>query len=70
MHSIIREEDFIQKGRMKKNFFDMSDEEKEVWRQEVVENTKRSLFAKGQPLVYRKNGVLVAEYGDGRIVEL
>ncbi|MFP5436442.1 MAG: hypothetical protein ACLGH8_01490 [Bacteroidia bacterium] len=70
MDSIIEEEDFIKKGRMKKDFFTMSEKEKEVWLQEVAENTRRTLFEKGQPLVYRKDGVMVAEYCDGRIVEL
>lgn len=70
MDSIIGEEDFIKKGRMKKDFFTMSEKEKEVWLQEVAENTRRTLFEKGQPLVYSKDGVIVAEYSDGRIVEL
>jgi hypothetical protein len=46
---------------MKKNFFDMSDEEKEVW---------RTLFARGQPLVYSKNGIMVAEYEDSRVINV
>jgi len=70
MDSIIREEGFIMKGRMKKNFFEMNDEEKEVWRRQIAENTRRTLFAKGQPLVYSKDGVLVAEYEDGRVINV
>ncbi len=70
MDLIIKEENFIGKGRMKKNFFDMTDEEKEVWRRDITENTKRTLFAKGQPLVYSKDGVMVAEYEDGRVINV
>jgi len=68
MDIMIKEQDFIKKGAMQKDFFQMSEEEKKSWRNTIAEKTKETLFAKGQPLVYQKDGKMIAEYADGRII--
>lgn len=70
MDIMIKEETLIKKGIMKKNPFDMTEEEKKVWKSEASERARTYLFSIGQPLVYEKNGQLVAEYSDGRIKKL
>lgn len=70
MDIMIEERDFIKKGAMQKDFFQMNEEEKNNWRNTIAEKTKETLFAKGQPLVYKKDGKLIAEYADGRIIAI
>lgn len=70
MDIIIKEETLIKKGIMKKSPFEMTDEEKEAWKSEASERARAYLFSIGQPLVYEKNGQLVAEYSDGRIKKI
>ncbi|MFP9113925.1 hypothetical protein ACLI1A_08275 [Flavobacterium sp. RHBU_3] len=70
MDIMIKEQDFIKKGAMQKDFFQMNEEEKKDWRKNIAEKTKATLFAKGQPLVYEKGGKMIAEYADGRITEI
>ena len=70
MDIMIKEQDFIKKGAMQKDFFEMSDEEKKGWYITIAEKTKATLFAKGQPLVYRREGKMIAEYADGRIIQI
>lgn len=67
MDLIIKEEALIKKGVMKKKPFDMTDEERTVWDKESSERIRAYLFSIGQPLVYEKDGNMVAEYADGRI---
>ena len=64
---MIKEEALIKKGVMKKKPFDMTDEERTVWEKESSERVRAYLFSIGQPLVYEKDGHMVAEYADGRI---
>lgn len=67
---MIKEEALIKKGVMKKKPFDMTDEERAVWEKESSERTRAYLFSIGQPLVYEKDGQMVAEYADGRIEDV
>jgi hypothetical protein len=63
--SAIPEEQFIKKGRMKKNPFTMDPTELKSWKEQETRYVRNYLFSIGQPLVYRKDGVMVAEYADG-----
>ena len=64
---IISEEGFVKKGRMKKSPFYMQPEELKRWEEKEKAHVRNYLFSIGQPLVYKKNGKMVAEYADGRI---
>ncbi|ETZ19278.1 hypothetical protein [Pedobacter sp. V48] len=64
---IISEEDFVKKGRMKKSPFHMQPEELKRWEEKEKAYVRNYLFSIGQPLVYKKNGKMVAEYADGRV---
>ena len=61
MHSLIK------KGKMKKEPWNMSPEEKMVWKKNMRNEIRSRLFSIGQPLVYYKNKQMIAEYPDGRI---
>jgi len=63
----IPEEELLRKGKMTKSPFDMTMEEEKQWQIEKQEEAKAYLFSIGQPLVYEKNGVMIAEYSDGRV---
>lgn len=67
MDLMIKKEALIKKGVMKKKPFDMTDEERAAWEKESSERARAYLFSIGQPLVYEKDGNMVAEYADGRI---
>jgi hypothetical protein len=45
----------------------MDTSEKKFWEEDINKGIREFLFSIGQPLVYRKNGKLIAEYPDGRI---
>ncbi|MBO9637635.1 MAG: hypothetical protein J7576_05660 [Siphonobacter aquaeclarae] len=45
----------------------MTSEERVRWQKEMAEDAREYLFSIGQPLVYRKQGHIVAEHRDGRI---
>jgi hypothetical protein len=64
----IPEEELVRKGKMTKSPFDMTFEEEKAWRIEKQAEAQAFLFSIGQPLVYEKDGVMIAEYADGRIV--
>jgi len=64
----IPEEELVRKGKMTKSPFDMTFEEEKVWRIEKQAEAQAFLFSIGQPLVYKKDGIMIAEYADGRIV--
>lgn len=48
----------------------MGAEELSVWEEQEKINVRDYLFSIGQPLIYEKNGIMIAEYADGRIKEL
>ncbi len=64
----IPEEELLRKGKMTKSPFKMTFEEEKAWRIEKQAEAQAFLFSIGQPLVYEKDGVMIAEYADGRIV--
>ncbi|MDR3693535.1 hypothetical protein [Mucilaginibacter sp.] len=64
----IPEEELVRKGKMTKSPFDMTFEEEKAWRIEKQAEAQAFLFSIGQPLVYKKDGVMIAEYADGRII--
>lgn len=70
MDLIIKEEALIKKGIMKEKPFDMDDEKKVMWEKEAFERARTYLFSIGQPLVYEKDGQMVAEFADGSIERL
>ena len=41
--------------------------EREEWELRRQAETRAYLFSIGQPLVYKKNGHMIAEYADGRV---
>ena len=67
---IIPVEQFIKKGRMKKFPLLMNPTELEAWEKQEAAYVRNYLFSIGQPLVYEKDGTMVAEYADGRIKTL
>ncbi|HAL82934.1 MAG TPA: hypothetical protein DCO83_12445 [Mucilaginibacter sp.] len=63
----IPEEELVRKGKMTKSPFDMTLAEEKEWQIQKQEEAKVYLFSIGQPLVYEKDGFMIAEYADGRI---
>ena len=70
MDIMIKEEDILKKGMKQDDFFQMTDEGKKQWKEQFVARTKAYLFSIGQPLVYEKDGKMIAEYEDGKVVYL
>ena len=70
MDIIIKERDLIKKGVMHKDFFQMSEEEKKNWKEQIAAKTKATIFSIGQALVYEKDGQMIAEYADGKLMTL
>ena len=64
----IPEEELVQKGKMTKSPFDMTFEEEREWQIQKQLEARDYLFSIGQPLVYEKDGIMIAEYADGRII--
>ena len=69
-NNVISEEQFVKKGRMKKNPLAMSRVEFDAWERQEAMYVQNYLFSIGQPLVHEKDGVMVAQYADGSIKEL
>jgi hypothetical protein len=67
---VIPDEQFIKKGRMKKSPLLMNPTELKAWKEQEAAYVRNYLFSIGQPLVYKKDGVMLAEYADGRIKTL
>jgi hypothetical protein len=63
----IPEAELLRKGKMTKSPFDMTIEEEKEWQIQKQAEAKAFLFSIGQPLVYEKDGIMIAEYADGRI---
>ena len=45
----------------------MTSEERSHWQQQLIANVRDYLFSIGQPLVYKRDGHVVAEHKDGRL---
>jgi hypothetical protein len=52
---------------MTKSPFLMTAEEREEWEVLMQAKTRAYLFSIGQPLVYIRDGQMIAEYADGKI---
>jgi len=63
----IPEEELVRKGKMTKSPFDMTLEEERAWQIKNKLETRAYLFSIGQPLVYKKDGIMIAEYADGTV---
>lgn len=63
----IAQEELVKIGKMKKDPFTMSADEKIQWRQELQKSIRSHLFSCEQPLVYSKDGKMVEEHRDGTI---
>ncbi len=63
----IPEDQLIKKGKMVKAPWTMTASEKQQWELRRQTETREYLFSIGQPLVYKKNGHMIAEYGDGSV---
>ncbi|HEY5327224.1 MAG TPA: hypothetical protein VIJ27_09495 [Mucilaginibacter sp.] len=64
----IPEEELLRKGKMTKSPFKMTLEEEREWQIQKQLEARAYLFSIGQPLVYEKKGIMIAEYADGRII--
>lgn len=64
----IPEEELLRKGKMTRSPFDMTLEEEREWQIQKQVEARAYLFSIGQPLVYEKDGVMIAEYANGRII--
>jgi hypothetical protein len=56
------------RGRLMKSISEMTQIEREKHYQEATIRTRSYLFSIGQPLIHQKDGHLVAEYSDGKII--
>jgi len=61
---------FLRYGGAKKSSFDMTPEEFEEASQSILRRAKEKAFSKGRPIYFGQNGVVMAEYPDGRIEEV
>lgn len=63
----IPEEQLVKKGKMIKAPWTMAPAERDEWESKMQAEAKEYLFSIGQPLVYEKEGHMIAEYANGRI---
>ncbi|MFI5160495.1 MAG: hypothetical protein ACHQHN_04420 [Sphingobacteriales bacterium] len=57
----------VKNGKLPANFDDMSIDEIRAWERNMQQEAREYLFSIGQPLVYLKDGQMIAEYADGSI---
>jgi hypothetical protein len=62
-----KEISFTYKGIMKKPIIGMTEIERAEYYKKSFKEIKQNIFENGQPLVYEKNGNIIAEYFNGRI---
>jgi hypothetical protein len=55
------------KGKMTIEPWNMTPAERDEWELRMQAEAKTHLFSIGQPLVYEKEGRMIAEYADGKI---
>ena len=55
------------RGEMTKPIIDMTLEERQVWKQEINQKIRKTLFAINMPFVHEIDGKVVAELADGTI---
>lgn len=57
----------IKRGKLPANFDDMSLEEVKAWERDMQKEAVDYLFSIGQPLVYEKDGQMVAQHANGAV---
>lgn len=57
----------IKRGKLPANFDDMTIEEINAWQKVMKKEAEEYLFSIGQPLVYKKDGHMIAEHADGSV---
>lgn len=55
----------LQYGMAEKSYFDMTEEERKEAALKAYEHVKREAFSRNLPIIYGKNGYVIAEYADG-----
>jgi hypothetical protein len=55
------------RGEMTKPIIDMTLEERQLWKKEINQKIRKTLFEINMPFVHQIDGNIVAEYADGRI---
>jgi hypothetical protein len=63
----IPDEQLVKKGKMVKAPWTMTEAERIEWEHRTQEEARDYLFSIGQPLVYEKEGRMIAEYADGSV---
>lgn len=53
-------------GIAEKSVFEMSDAERKQAAAKAFERAKEAAFTRGLPIIYGLNGLVIAEYADGR----
>jgi uncharacterized protein (DUF302 family) len=53
-------------GIAEKSYFDMSAEERKLAWAKAFERIKEAAFTRGLPIIYGRNGFVIAEYIDGK----
>ena len=53
-------------GIAEKSYFDMTDAERATATAKASERIKEAAFTRGLPIIYGRNGYVIAEYIDGR----
>ncbi len=53
-------------GLAKKSYFDMNDEERYEASKAASERAKEAAFTRGLPIIYGENGLVIAEYANGK----
>ena len=57
----------IKRGKLPANFDDMTIEELKIWERAMQKEAEEYLFSISQPLVYKKDGHMIAEHADGSV---
>jgi hypothetical protein len=55
------------RGEMAKPIIDMTLEERQLWKKEINQKIRKTLFEINMPFVHQIDGNIVAEYADGTI---
>lgn len=63
----MKEDIHFKTGRRTNDPRSMTSEERSQWQQQLAINARDYLFSIGQPLVYKRDGHIVAEHKDGRL---
>lgn len=58
---------YLRYGGAKKSTFEMSREELEQAADNILRRAKEKAFSKGLPIHFMRDGMLMAEYPDGRV---